>query len=69
MSLFRNVGRKVEQLKQQIEDAADEEAKYECMECGKAIYTEREECPDCGAAVTPKEKEQEQEQEQEQEND
>ena len=49
MGLFRDVGRRAERLKQQVTDAALEEALLECAECGKSIFTERTDCPDCGS--------------------
>ena len=49
MGLFRDVGRRAERLKQQVTDAAREEAVLECADCGKAIFTERTDCPDCGS--------------------
>ena len=49
MGLFRDVGRRAERLKQQVTDAAREEAVLECGECGKSIFTERTDCPACGS--------------------
>ncbi|HKL30095.1 MAG TPA: zinc ribbon domain-containing protein [Natrialbaceae archaeon] len=49
MGFFRDVGERVERFKQTVEDVAKDEAEYECRECGSAIYTEREDCPECGA--------------------
>lgn len=51
MGFFRDVGERVERFKQQVEDVAKDEAEYECLECGSAVYAEREECPECGAAA------------------
>lgn len=48
MGFFRNVGRRAEKLKQQVTDAAHEEARAECRECGAVVYTDRETCPECG---------------------
>lgn len=47
MSLFRDLGRRAEKLKAQATDAAEGQAPYECGDCGKAIFAERETCPDC----------------------
>jgi len=49
VGLFRDVGRRAERLKQQVTDAAREEAVLECEECGKSIFTERTDCPACGS--------------------
>ena len=49
MGLFRDVGRRAERLKQQVTDAAREEALLECADCGKSIFTDRTDCPDCGS--------------------
>lgn len=51
MGFFRDVGERVERFKQTVEDVAEDEAEYECRECGAAIYAEREDCPECGAAA------------------
>lgn len=49
MSLFRNLGERVERFKQAVTDAAEEEATHECRECGNRLYTERDQCPECGS--------------------
>lgn len=49
MSLFRDLGRRAEKLKKQATNAAEGQAEYECADCGKAIFTERETCPECGS--------------------
>ena len=49
MGIFENLGRKVEQFKQQASDAADEEASHVCGDCGELIYGYREQCPECGS--------------------
>ena len=49
MSLFRDLGRKVERFKRDAGEAADEEAAYECVDCGERFHAEREECPECGS--------------------
>ena len=50
MSLFRDLGRRVERLKGEVGNAADEAAGYECSDCGERFHAEKEECPSCGAA-------------------
>ncbi|WP_162224237.1 hypothetical protein [Halorussus salinus] len=47
MSLFRDLGKKVEEFKQASEAAADEEASHECRDCGERFFTEPETCPEC----------------------
>jgi uncharacterized OB-fold protein len=49
VGLFRNVGRRVEKLKHEVTDAAESEAAAECGDCGTAVYTDRETCPECGS--------------------
>jgi hypothetical protein len=49
MGLFENLGRKVERLKQQAQEASEAEATAECRDCGSLVYSEREDCPDCGS--------------------
>jgi rRNA maturation endonuclease Nob1 len=54
MSLFNDIGRKVETLKQEVEKASDDEATHQCSECETRLYTDHDECPDCGStAVLP----------------
>lgn len=55
MGFFNEVGRRAEKLKQQVSDAAAEGAMFECADCGKGIFTEKETCPNCGSeAVVPR---------------
>jgi hypothetical protein len=49
MGFFRDMGKKAEKLKQEVSDAARQEALYQCRECGTAVYTERDTCPECGS--------------------
>ena len=49
MGLFRDVGRRVERLKNEVTTAADETASYECADCGAAIHADRDTCPECGS--------------------
>lgn len=58
MGFFNKVGRRAEKLKQQVSEAAEEGAMFECANCGKGIFTKKETCPDCGSeAVVPREPE------------
>lgn len=49
MGLFRDLGRRAARLKREATDAAREQAPYECTDCGHAVFTDREDCPECGA--------------------
>lgn len=49
MGLFKDLGKKVEQFKQQATDAASEEASHVCGDCEGLIYADREGCPHCGS--------------------
>ena len=49
MGLFRDLGRRAERLKKQVESAAD--ATHECAECGELLRGDAEECPECGGDV------------------
>jgi len=49
MGIFENLGRKVEEFKQQAEEASQQQAVAECADCGESVYTEREDCPACGS--------------------
>lgn len=51
MGLFRKAGRKAERFRQQVKGAAEDEVVAECPECATSVYTEREDCPECGAAL------------------
>ncbi|GAA0231994.1 hypothetical protein GCM10009000_054170 [Halobacterium noricense] len=51
MSLFKNLGRKVEEFKKTSEAVAAEEANYECENCEKRFYVTKSECPECGGTV------------------
>ncbi len=54
MGLFEKAGRRFEKLKQEATATARENADYECTECGKRVFTEQDQCPECGAeAVVP----------------
>lgn len=47
MGLFRDLGRRAERLKRQVQSAAD--ASYECEDCGALLEADRERCPECGS--------------------
>lgn len=49
MGLFEDLGRKVEQFKQQATDAASQEASHVCGDCEELLYADREQCPHCGS--------------------
>lgn len=46
MSLFRDLGKRVEKFKKQAEAAAQDT--YECGDCGAEFHTDYDECPECG---------------------
>jgi len=48
MGLFNSLGRKVEKLKQEAEAASEESATHRCENCEERLYTDYEECPECG---------------------
>jgi hypothetical protein len=49
MGLFRDLGRRAERFKQQVESAAD--ATHECADCGALLDSGAEACPECGGEV------------------
>lgn len=54
MGFFRDVGRRVERFKSEVEAVADEQASFACTACDKRFHTDHETCPACGAdAVEP----------------
>ena len=48
MGIFNRLGRKVEELKHEAESATAEEATHLCEACDTLLYTDHEECPECG---------------------
>jgi uncharacterized protein with PIN domain len=50
MGLFENLGRKVEQFKQDATDSA-EAPTHRCLECEQEFFTDYELCPECEGAV------------------
>jgi DNA-directed RNA polymerase subunit RPC12/RpoP len=49
MGLFENLGRKVEEFKQEATEASREQAAYRCGECGELVYGGRDDCSECGS--------------------
>jgi rRNA maturation endonuclease Nob1 len=49
MGLFNDLGKKFEQLKREAEASADEAATHGCRDCKTALYTDYDECPECGS--------------------
>jgi len=53
MGLFENLGRKVEEFKQEAESTADEPT-HVCEECEDTFFADYGECPTCESdAVVP----------------
>jgi rRNA maturation endonuclease Nob1 len=56
--MFRELGRRAEQFKQDMDGAAAEDADYECKGCAARFSVRPEQCPDCGSEeITPTETE------------
>lgn len=56
--VFRKLGRRTEQFKQDVDTAAAEDADYECKGCAARFSVKPEQCPDCGSEeITPTETE------------
>lgn len=49
MGLFNDLGKKFEKLKRTAEESASDEATHGCRDCQTALYTEYDECPECGS--------------------
>lgn len=49
MGLFERAGKNFERFKQQAANAAKEEASHGCENCGELLYTDHEQCPECGS--------------------
>lgn len=49
MSLFSDIGEKVERFKQKAVSASEEQAEFVCRACGEPVFTDQETCPHCGA--------------------
>lgn len=47
--LFRKLGRRAEQFKQDMDAGATENTDYECKECRTRFVVKPERCPDCGS--------------------
>ena len=48
MGLFNDLGKKFEQMKQEAEAASEQEATHGCTNCKTPLYTDYDECPECG---------------------
>ncbi|WP_254769192.1 zinc ribbon domain-containing protein [Salinilacihabitans rarus] len=58
MSLFRDLGERVERFKRKVEDVAEDEASHVCRDCGELLYAPRDRCPNCGGEdVVPRDAE------------
>jgi rubrerythrin len=59
MGLFKRIGRKVEQFKQTATETATQNTNYQCEACGARLYSQHEQCPECGAesivSISPEE--------------
>ena len=54
--VFRELGRRAEQFKRDVDTAAAENADYECRGCEARFTVNPEQCPDCGSEeITPTE--------------
>lgn len=49
MSLFRDLGERVERFKREVTDAAEGEAALVCRDCGEVLYTDADACRACGS--------------------
>jgi rRNA maturation endonuclease Nob1 len=49
MGLFERLGRKVQKLKREAEAASEGSATHGCTHCETLLYTDHDECPECGA--------------------
>ena len=49
MGLFNDLGKKFEQMKREAEASASEEATHGCKNCKTPLYTDYDECPECGS--------------------
>ena len=47
---FRELGRRAEQFKRDMDAASAENADYECRECEARFAVKPEQCPDCRSA-------------------
>ena len=47
--MFRELGRRAEQFKRDMDGAAAESADYECGGCESRFAVKPEQCPDCGS--------------------
>lgn len=49
MGFFNDLGKKAEKLKQQAMAASEKEATHGCANCETLLYTDHDECPECGS--------------------
>lgn len=49
MGLFNKLGRKVQELKQEVDDAKAGHASHRCASCDELLHTDLDACPECGA--------------------
>ncbi|MFB6131232.1 MAG: hypothetical protein ABEJ28_10475 [Salinigranum sp.] len=49
MGLFRKLGREVQQFAEDAKAAAEDDAVYECAECGARFDERPDRCPECDA--------------------
>ncbi|WP_114577483.1 zinc ribbon domain-containing protein [Saliphagus sp. LR7] len=49
MSLFSDLGEKVERFKQSAVSASEDQAEFVCRACEEPVFTDQERCPHCGA--------------------
>ena len=49
MGIFDELGRRVEQFKQEASAVAESGDEYQCRECESRFHVAYEECPECGA--------------------
>jgi len=51
VSLFREIGRRVERFKQDVESAAETDSRAECPDCGQPLAADQTTCPNCGTEI------------------
>ncbi|EMA43631.1 hypothetical protein [Halococcus saccharolyticus] len=51
--VFRELGRRAEKFKQDVNAGAGETADYECMECEEQFAVKPDQCPNCGSEQIP----------------
>lgn len=48
MGFFNKLGKKAERFKQQAVAASESEASHGCVNCETPLFSDHEECPECG---------------------